>query len=305
MGLIQTWPDAEVSVLHLEMTTRCNATCPQCARMDPAMGYQHGTDHELTLAQVQELFSPTFVGNLSKMFACGNFGDPAASRHCLQIFDWFRTTNPSMTLGMNTNGGLKTRFWWQELADILRNNEDYVVFSIDGLRDTNGLYRRGVNWDAVMANAEYFMAAGGHAHWDMLVFEHNQHQVDECRELARKMGFTHFRAKVSNRFESRNVAGLNPPMGYVQPATGQGAIQCHAHQERSLYVSATGRVLPCCFIGAEVFRMTTDLETYARDYELLVDSWTASPHKICRDNCAVHGNSTRFKSQWQEESTLC
>ena len=292
-------------VLHLELTTRCNASCPQCARMDPAYGYSQ--DHELTLLQCKDKFRKAFVEQLDKMFACGNFGDPAAARDCLAIFDWFRTTNPGMTLGMNTNGGLRTRFWWQELADILRNPLDYVVFSIDGLADTNGTYRRDVIWDHVISNAEYYIAAGGIAHWDMLVFQHNQHQVDACRELARKLGFKRFRTKVSSRFQQRPINFLNPPSGHVQLPAPDGPIRCHAAKERSVYVAATGATMPCCFIGADVFRMSEEMQKYISrpGYTDLVTSWTQSPPSVCKNNCATRDDSTRFLDQWQEDSALC
>jgi hypothetical protein len=61
---------------------------------------------------------------------------------------------------MNTNGGLRTKFWWQELANIMKGELDYAVFSIDGLADTNHIYRVDVNWDNVMSNAEAFISAG-------------------------------------------------------------------------------------------------------------------------------------------------
>ena len=155
---------AGINTLHLELTTRCNAECPQCARMDPRSGYRQ--DHELSLSQCQTMFTQGFVEQLDKMFSCGNFGDPAAAKDCFQIYQWFKSVNPRITLGMNTNGGLRTRFWWQEMADIMSGPLDYVVFSIDGLADTNHIYRRNVNWSTLMSNAEYYIAAGeiGRAH---------------------------------------------------------------------------------------------------------------------------------------------
>ena len=34
-----------------------------------------------------------------------------------------------------------------------------VIFSVDGLRDTNHLYRQGVNWDNVERNMQAFINA--------------------------------------------------------------------------------------------------------------------------------------------------
>ena len=78
---------------------------------------------------------------------------------------------------------------------------DYDVFSIDGLEDTNHIYRVGVQFKKIMENAKAYIDTGASAHWDMLVFDHNKHQVDECRQLADTMGFTWFRSKETDRWD--------------------------------------------------------------------------------------------------------
>ena len=50
-----------------------------------------------------------------------------------------------------------------------------VTFGIDGLQDTNHLYRISTNFDKIIKNAKAFIDAGGFAKWHMLVFEHNEH----------------------------------------------------------------------------------------------------------------------------------
>ena len=34
-----------------------------------------------------------------------------------------------------------------------------------------------------MTNAEAFIKAGGHADWVMIIFAHNEHQVDEANDI--------------------------------------------------------------------------------------------------------------------------
>jgi hypothetical protein len=292
---------SSTKVLHLELTTRCQASCPQCDRMDPESGYSQ--DHDLSLKKVKELFPVEFVQGLDKMFACGTFGDPAAAQECLEIFRWFRSINPSIILGMNTNGGLRDARFWHAMGELLSGELDYCVFSIDGMASTNDIYRRGVMWHRVMLNAETFITAGGRAHWDMLVFEHNQHQVDLCREHARKMGFVWFRSKISSRSLERPIEFLNMPQGHA-PVIADGPVVCHALKERSLYVSATGDILPCCFIGGEVFKMDAELGHLVKNPHDLVASFTQNPHPVCKRNCATQQNKTNFTQQFREETPL-
>jgi sulfatase maturation enzyme AslB (radical SAM superfamily) len=90
---------------------------------------------------------------------------------------------------MNTNGSARTVDWWRDIAEVLKPN-GYVIFSIDGLEDTNHLYRRNTNWEKIISNVNAFIEAGGIAHWEYIVFEHNEHQIDIARDLASSLGFS-------------------------------------------------------------------------------------------------------------------
>ena len=168
----------EIKVLHLESTDVCQAACPLCAReLDPL--FDKRKKNHLTINQILKHYDDNAIAKLDKVFICGVYGDPAAGKYTLDIFRYFRKINPTITLGINTNGALQTTFWWHELGKLFTQPLDYVVFSIDGLEDTNGTYRVNVNWKKLMSNVEAYIAAGGTAHWDMLVYRHNQHQVGE------------------------------------------------------------------------------------------------------------------------------
>ena len=231
---------------------------------------------------------------------CGDYGDPAAGKHTLEIYNHFRSLNPNITLGMNTNGGLRTTDWWCELSKIMSGEKDYVVFSIDGLEDTNHIYRVNVNWNKVIENAQAFISAGGSAHWEMLVFEHNEHQVDQCQQLAKDLGFSWFRAKVSRRFDfiPITVDFLHPPKGWQDPHVTEGSIKCQALEENSLYISAQGKLFPCCYLG--VTNETLD------KFDNVQKSWgTDTPNYICKDTCTSNNNTKNsFTNQWQREVSL-
>lgn len=280
----------EIKVLHLESTDVCQLACPACAReTDPK--FNKAQKNHLTVDQIKKHFSIEQIEQLDKMFMCGNYGDPAAGRHTLEIFRWFRSINPDIVLGMNTNGALQNTEWWQELATILNQPQDYVVFSIDGLEDTNHIYRVGCNWSKLMFNAQAFIDAGGSAHWDMLVYGHNQHQVDSAEQLARDMGFTWFRAKVSKR---PLVNKLIYPNRWQSVRISIGPIKCRALEERSIYIDATGAVNPCCWLGENKTKNTVN-------FDKIIESWTKNPHPVCRATCTVQNNITNFSGQWQKE----
>lgn len=294
-----------VDVLHLEPTTVCNASCPQCQRENSAYYIDSKDRSEITLDQCKNLFSIDFVNSLEKMFMCGNFGEPAAASDCLNIFKYFKSTNNNITLGMNTNGSIRNKDWWTELARLFTGPLDYVVFSIDGLEDTNHVYRRQTVWQKIMDNASAYISAGGVAHWDMLVYEHNEHQVEQCIQLAKDMGFSWFRAKVSKRFIQTPVTFLNPPNGFKLPnVIEKGAISCHAIKEKSIYVAGNGHILPCCWFGAETFTLDSYAKELLNDWNKLKASWTTQPHRICTNTCTEDVIGTSFSKQWQIEKQL-
>ena len=81
----------------------------------------------------------------------------------------------------------------------------WVHFGIDGLEDTNHLYRVNVKWKKVMENVKAFVENGGNAIWDYIVFRHNEHQVEQAREFSNKIGFKKFLVKKTGRFAVNSV----------------------------------------------------------------------------------------------------
>lgn len=241
---------------------------------------------ELRLEDIQLIFPVDFVRQLKKIYLCGNYGDPASGQDTLEVLQYFRSAHPQINLGIHTNGGVRPASWWSQLAEVV----SYCRFGIDGLSDTNHLYRRGVSWDRLQANVKAFIAAGGRAEWDFLLFKHNEHQLEEARNLAQNMGFKDFQVKNTSRFfnkrstqtqkeyevqdaQGQNVYNLEPTtlgayqnaalendykkvaleFGSVDAYWDQASIECRIAKEKSLYVSAEGLVFPCCWTAGQLY----------------------------------------------------
>ena len=280
-----------VKIVHLEPTTNCNAACPQCLRTRTEF-----EPNELSLDDIKILFTPDVLMQLEKIYMCGNYGDPASARQTLEMYEYFRSVNTNLTLGMNTNGGIRFPDWWTRLATVMNKPNDYVVFSIDGLEDTNHLYRRNVRWSKVMDNAKAFIDAGGSAHWDMLVFEHNKHQVDEAHKLATDMGFNWFRAKVSRRFNRFPVDGISQPIEFNDTKVLEGHIECSAMKENSIFVDASGKVFPCCWQVEGNYQ--PNIVQWFYD---LSENWNNNPDSVCKKSCLKNTTGTTFTNQWYRE----
>ena len=185
--------------------------------------------------------------------------------------------------------------WWSKLGKLFNNPNDYVVFSIDGLEDTNSIYRVNVIWEKLINNAKAYINAGGSAHWDMLIYRHNQHQVNAVEKIARDMGFSWFRAKVSKRTP---VPGLQQPTDWKEPLLDDGPIECHVLHEQSAYIDAQGRQSPCCWIGDRRHNFITDINELAKTWD------TDTPNPTCKSACSTNKSVSRFKDQWRKEIEL-
>ena len=189
---------------------------------------------------------------------CGNTGDPIIAKDTLTIFQYLREVNPTIDLGMNTNGSARTQNWWEDLA----RADVKVIFGIDGLEDTHSLYRIGTDYQQILRNARAFIDAGGHAEWHMLIFEHNQHQVEDCRTLSVQSKFDKFVAKHTSRFQNDRLQVLNKDgttSHILRPSikskqiteklsSQQPVISCKVKEPGSLYISAEGKIAPCCWL---------------------------------------------------------
>jgi MoaA/NifB/PqqE/SkfB family radical SAM enzyme len=159
---------------QLEITSYCNAACPQCPRnengqgINPRMPLCH-----LDRSVIDRAFTPELCQRLRQVFFCGSYGDPIMHPDFLDILRDFRKKNPTLWLYFHTNGGAHDPDYWAKIAEIMAGHGQ-IDFGIDGLEDTLHLYRRNVKYQRVIENARAFIGAGGRAQWNFRVCRHNQ-----------------------------------------------------------------------------------------------------------------------------------
>jgi sulfatase maturation enzyme AslB (radical SAM superfamily) len=221
---------------------------------------------------------------------------------------------------MNTNGSARTVKWWRELA----KTGVRIRFGIDGLEDTHKLYRIGTDWKMIMRNAKAFIDAGGDAWWDMLIFEHNKHQVEDCKQLATDMGFLEFIPKHTSRFKQGFVQVLTKEgttSHYIYPSERSKEfaitfmeykieenkeIHCKAKEQKTVSINAHGEISACCwmdfaadmpmgysnvdykdmgFINPSLKKNTLS-EIFNSDYfDKIEATWDTKPLRVCSKQC--------------------
>ena len=166
-----------VDRLELEFNNTCFLYCGGCGRTyNPKI--EEAGKQIMALEDIKRFFPPEFCKQLRWFLSCGNYGEPAAHPDALDILRWFRD-NGTKNVSFSSNGSSRDPAFWKEAAEIINgpggsrgNIKNYyggrVTFSIDGLEDTNHLYRIGAKWDKLMANTEAFINAGGRARWQFI-----------------------------------------------------------------------------------------------------------------------------------------
>jgi MoaA/NifB/PqqE/SkfB family radical SAM enzyme len=189
-----------VKRLHIELSSRCNASCPACSRNYSGGPVADGLElTDLSLSDIKRMVPVEIAKNLVGINFCGNVGDPGMAPDLIPILEYFREQSPKIVQQLRTNGGMRNDKFWTTLGEFFvkqpppRDNHLFskagVVFSVDGLEDTNHIYRRGVIWDKLIRNMRAYSATGAFAVWEWLLFEHNEHQVEEARTIAKELGF--------------------------------------------------------------------------------------------------------------------
>jgi len=262
---------SEIRSVHIELTTKCNARCPMCMRNYRGLDYNSGyPDTELTLENIQHILTPEILKTINHVNFNGNLGDFSLAKDGAEIVQYLVAHD--ITIGINSNGSLRPKTWWQKLA----SPNVTIGFALDGLADTHARYRQDTDWNRIIENAQAYIAAGGRAIWRFVPFDHNRHQEAECRALATEMGFVSF----ENIYDGRDAGPVYTragefshwlgPVGDVPPIkdmlqshitwydsktvkikkdTPELDIRCYHKVAREIYLAADGTVYPCCYLG--------------------------------------------------------
>jgi MoaA/NifB/PqqE/SkfB family radical SAM enzyme len=200
------WNFDELSQLHIELTNNCNAACPMCQR------FLYGSKlirpdleiSQISLDQFKKWIPSDVLNKINLIMFCGTQGDPCVARDFYEICEYIHNNSKNTAIRVHTNGGMKTPEWWYKLGKLFSLHIDnptkywQMTFSIDGLEDTNHIYRRNVVWTKLIENVKSFIEGNGrnkYTAWDYLIFEHNEHQLDDAKKLSNELGFEFFAPK--------------------------------------------------------------------------------------------------------------
>ena len=323
----------ELREVHIEITNKCQAACPMCARnIHGGLSNPSLTSNSWTLNDFIEIFSVDILKQIYKINFCGTFGDPLMNYDLSRMCEHIKINAPKVEVQIHTNGSLKSTMWWKDLIHSLPTKHQ-VSFAIDGLEDTHAIYRINTNYNLILKNAKTFIDSGGNAEWAFIKFKHNEHQVNEAKTLANTIGFRSFTTKITRRTskpfpvvdsKGKFLYNIEQPSDSVVKFVGRkeiinnqqwqnaNKIDCLSIKHKELYIDAHYQLSPCCMIAAFLYT-SYDIELLKK-YDLyqedsVIEEGAKIKQQILdfpRFNVLEHGlkniiESEQWQTMWQQK----
>lgn len=203
--------------LQIETTSRCSLQCPYCQRTIEA-GTGKYSKSDLSLEILQDIFSTPGVERIED---CGRYGDPTFFIKYHEMLDII-VDSPIDRYNMAVAATGRGEQWWKTTIDKfikIKNSgtTPVITFGIDGLRDTSSVHRVGQDFDEIWNAMVDCHLAGIRVIWQVIPNRANEHQIDEIKQVAGKIGIE-IKMALSNRFHGREdpLIPKNPDLSYIK-----------------------------------------------------------------------------------------
>ncbi len=276
-----SWPikPNKVRKVQMEITNYCNARCSACAREKIVLGKMDPkilgiNDNYITYEQFVSWFTKDDWSELRLLDFCGNIDEPTTNPDLEKIVKWILTYegfDPKLQINIATNGGTRNKAFWQNMGELsarytspitmqdgTNRKRLHIIWGIDGLEDTNHLYRRNVKWEKLQENFRTYIKAGGRATWQFIYFAWNEHQDEEVKQRSIDEGFEKLKWRNTKRGDRGDTKPAKKEQFVKDNYKPKGKIVCKAcfrpnyfGLETGLFVTNKGHVMPCCWLGTE------------------------------------------------------
>jgi len=275
----------EISHVEFELNTICNSFCPICIRyttqsvVNPETGERDDQlflnpnarlNEVLDFSHIEKIFSDPLISNRVRVDMIGTAGEPVAHPRFLDIVNKILELRPNASFNIHTNGGVRNEKFFTALGNIMKiSGHSRVCFSLDGLEDTNGIYRIGVDFNKAIRNLKAYIATGARATWQMVIFDWNKHQLDDVKNYAIELGCDEFEtrenvddvgiemamAAAKNKINKNKYAEVRSLDTAQKPFEIQpfDRIEDQCFSKGNIFISSDGRLYPCCMFPATSF----------------------------------------------------
>jgi MoaA/NifB/PqqE/SkfB family radical SAM enzyme len=165
----------------IDATYICPLQCPLCARQtDTKIKERLRNSKDITFENFDK-----FLKFSKKLTFGGSISDPIYHKNFLRLLEMFSETT-GKTLDIYTTATRKKPHWWKRAFELTKNNVRWT-FGLDGTdQETANKYRVNTRFDEVMEVMKLGASMGNTVIWQFIVFRHNEHQIEEAKEICKK-----------------------------------------------------------------------------------------------------------------------
>jgi len=182
---------------------------------------------------------------ITRIVFSGSFGEPTLHSKFFEILKHIRNINSDIEIVVCSNGNSHNEDWWVEFGNILVN-KGYVIFGVDGLEDTHSLYRKGTSFKKIINNIKAYNSTNAISMIQMILFKHNEHQIDELKKISVDIGCNKMFTRPSKQY---NEELQRPQKIKVKTQNDYnlegGDITCLIKSRKELFVNIKGYIGPC------------------------------------------------------------
>jgi len=176
-----------ITCLDFEISSICNAGCSVCMRRRDGH-YSEFSQTYWSMDDVKNHIDLEIIKNLKNLILCGNFGDTMGNPDVVKIVKYFRENNPNLPIHINTNGGIGDAKDFAKLAEL----GVHMIFGLDGLGESNELYRVNVKWDKILQNLNSFVTKVNSPHQleiQFIMWAETTNQIIPMIDFIQSIGF--------------------------------------------------------------------------------------------------------------------
>ncbi len=262
------WYPEDIEVF-LDVSTYCNAGCPQCHRTsEDGLGKIDWLPLiQWDLKTFQKAFPVEELTKVKKFDFCGTWGDPVMCKELDKMIKYI-IDNSAARVTMNTNGSIRSEEWWWNLG-VMCAERLQVTFDIDGpTQEMHARYRRFTDLQKVLDNMQSLSNTHSYVSSQTILFKHNQDYKTEIEDLVKEYGSRSHTFAISDRFDKskdgkRWFTNEDGEKEYLEEAdkleggfiAGAGTkdelekqIVCRWSAPRNeIVINPDGQVMPCCY----------------------------------------------------------
>jgi MoaA/NifB/PqqE/SkfB family radical SAM enzyme len=308
MTLLEAY-NKNILKINIEISSLCNARCPQCDRTNIQTGKAENwlKEEYWSLDFFKHCFPPHVVSHLKRFVICGKHGEPISNPEFSDICKYI-IENSDAEIAVNTNGSLKTEEWWWNLG-VITGDRLTMTFAIDGCtQEMHEYYRVNTDLNKILNNMNTLAATKAKIETFTVLFKHNIDHYEEIKQMCLDNGSIFHKHIESTRFpydapytmefytqhgekrilervveehggiiasdRMRNFRAVN--LQYKKKEMDDLVIDCDSLRKKSINMLINSQIYPCCFISTGGQRVATGVET-------IYDKWSDATRPMAID----------------------